>query len=102
MEQNTHHEHPDEDVEQTETVPSKESPGDGAEPNDVETDPALDDRLGSDWIDEGGATSVGPATSTPGGVETEESKRQVRTDRERDEQRGRGASDGDGVGTQEP
>lgn len=37
------------------------------EPNaapDVESDPALDDREGSDWGDEGGAAPSGPATST--------------------------------------
>lgn len=32
--------------------------------HDVRSDPALDDRLGSDWTDEGGATSEGPATAT--------------------------------------
>ena len=31
---------------------------------DVESDPARDDRLGSDWSDEGGAAPSGPATST--------------------------------------
>ncbi|MFC5337657.1 hypothetical protein [Leucobacter denitrificans] len=77
--------HGDPGVERTSTVP-KGSPHENPDsPEDVETDPALDDRLGSDWIDEGGATSVGPATSVPGGVETEESKRQVRIDREREE-----------------
>lgn len=80
---------PHEDVERTETVPTKH----GSARDDVESDPAHDDRLGSDWIDEGGATSVGPATSTPGGVETEASKRQVRIDRERDEQRERSGGD---------
>lgn len=74
------------DVVQTDTVQTEYSPEHSDAPGDVETDPALDDRLGSDWVDEGGATSVGPATSTPGNVETEESKRQVRIDREREEQ----------------
>lgn len=88
-------EHPDEmpneggqplpEVEKTETVETEHSPDHSDAPADVASDPALDDRLGSDWIDEGGATSVGPATSTPGGVETEASKREVRIDRERDE-----------------
>lgn len=32
---------------------------------DVESDPALSDRKGFDWTDEGGATSLGPATHTP-------------------------------------
>lgn len=32
---------------------------------DVVSDPAHDDRIGSDWADEGGATPQGPATSTP-------------------------------------
>lgn len=42
-------------------------PGNAPEPEsarDVESDPALDDRLGSDWSDEGGAAPTGPATST--------------------------------------
>lgn len=87
----THHD--DKDVERTETVPSKHGPDRELAREDVDSDPALDDRLGSDWIDEGGATSVGPATSTPGGVETEESKRQVRIDRERSEKRERKDAD---------
>lgn len=74
-----------EPAEGTETVSTQHSPEHSDAPGDVESDPALDDRLGSDWIDEGGATSVGPATSAPGGVETEASKRQVRIDREREE-----------------
>lgn len=75
-----------ENVERTETVPRRHRDDDATE-HDVESDPALDDRLGSDWADEGGATSAGPVTSLPGGVETEASRRQVRIDRERDEQR---------------
>ncbi|MHA7175983.1 hypothetical protein ACX80D_04955 [Arthrobacter sp. Sr24] len=31
---------------------------------DVESDPALNDGLGQDWADEGGATPKGPATSS--------------------------------------
>lgn len=31
---------------------------------DVESDPALNDDLGQDWADEGGATPSGPATSS--------------------------------------
>lgn len=31
---------------------------------DVESDPAKDDGSSSDWADEGGATSEGPATDT--------------------------------------
>lgn len=31
---------------------------------DVTSDPALNDQLGQDWADEGGATSGGPATSS--------------------------------------
>lgn len=30
---------------------------------DVESDPALNDRTGQDWSDEGGATPAGPATN---------------------------------------
>lgn len=59
-------------------------PAEGSE-EDVMSDPALDDHLGSDWVDEGGATPAGPATSTPGPVETEESKQHVRFDPEHDE-----------------
>lgn len=52
--------------ERTETVQTQHGPtGNGAK-EDVVTDPALDDRLGSDWSDEGGATTTGPATDTPG------------------------------------
>ncbi len=40
-----------------ETVPANPS-------HDVETDPALNDGLGQDWSDEGGATPQGPATSS--------------------------------------
>ncbi|MGP9501124.1 hypothetical protein ACT3TS_02785 [Specibacter sp. AOP5-B1-6] len=32
--------------------------------SDVESDPALNDDLGQDWADEGGATPNGPATSS--------------------------------------
>jgi hypothetical protein len=36
---------------------------------DIESDPALNDRTGQDWSDEGGATPVGPATNVdPGKV----------------------------------
>lgn len=31
---------------------------------DVESDPALNDEVGQDWTDEGGATFAGPATSS--------------------------------------
>ncbi len=52
------------DEEQAETVPARHrTDGDGSH-EDVVTDPALDDRVGSDWADEGGATSSGPATAT--------------------------------------
>lgn len=45
----------------TDTVPTEH----GAEnaDDDVSSDPALDDRDGSDWSDEGGATAQGPATA---------------------------------------
>lgn len=59
---------------------------------DVTSDPALDDRLGSDWADEGGATRVGPATSAtsvhashPNDPEADD-KRHIRIDREREEE----------------
>ena len=52
----------DEAERRTQTVTTAHGPaGEGAE--DVEADPALDDRVGSDWTDEGGATPSGPATS---------------------------------------
>lgn len=34
--------------------------------DDVTSDPARDDQVGSDWVGEGGATPQGPATDTPG------------------------------------
>lgn len=74
----------DDDVVSTDTVPAVRPHGEDSD-GDVRTDPALDDRLGSDWSDEGGATPAGPATSVPGDVETEQSKRHTRIDRERDE-----------------
>lgn len=70
----------EEHEERTETAPTQHGPtGNGAK-DDVVTDPALDDRLGSDWADEGGATTTGPATVTPGGqgsAEGDDPKRQV-------------------------
>ncbi|WP_449277536.1 hypothetical protein [Leucobacter sp. GX24907] len=74
------------------TASTEGSRGKKAE-DDVTSDPALDDRVGSDWADEGGATPAGPATSTPGGPDTEESKRQVRIDREREEADGGGSDE---------
>jgi len=82
--------HAEAQEERTETVPTQHGPtGNGAK-EDVVTDPALDDRLGSDWADEGGATTTGPATATPGGqgaADGDDPKRHVRIDRERDEER---------------
>ncbi|SEE30680.1 hypothetical protein SAMN04489740_1090 [Arthrobacter alpinus] len=49
-------EEPD-DHEGVETAPQSGS-------RDVESDPALNDGLGQDWSDEGGATPSGPATSS--------------------------------------
>lgn len=62
---------PDED--RVETVPTGHGPDEaademlegGRERNDVVSDPALDDHVGSDWVDEGGATPDGPATTAP-------------------------------------
>lgn len=31
--------------------------------DDVVSDPALDDKVGSDWVDEGGATPSGPSAA---------------------------------------
>ena len=87
---NTHHPehdgtHDPHEVEAVETVPVASPNSEVEAESDVASDPALDDRLGSDWADEGGATRVGPASAAPGGVESEDSKRQIRTDREREE-----------------
>ncbi len=86
--------------ERTETVPvAHKIEKNGQETGeDVQSDPALDDRLGSDWADEGGATTAGPATSTPGGEELTEGddpKRRARIDREREERKGREEDEGD-------
>jgi len=52
------------DAERTETVPTHHSPDEVPAKEDVLSDPALDDRVGSDWVDEGGAAPEGPATAT--------------------------------------
>lgn len=87
-EQRTDRSEIEENEERTETVPTQHGPtGNGAK-EDVVTDPALDDRLGSDWADEGGATTTGPATDTPGGqgaARGDDPKRHFRIDREREE-----------------
>ncbi len=61
----------------TDTVPTKHG-ADGADAkSDVVSDPALDDNIGTDWADEGGATPAGPATATAtadSDEETEETK----------------------------
>lgn len=36
----------------------------GSAEGDVVSDPALNDHVGADWVDEGGADPTGPATST--------------------------------------
>lgn len=47
------------------TVPTAHGGPAGTEvEEDVMSDPALDDRIGSDWTDEGGAGVEGPATDT--------------------------------------
>ncbi|ALO67271.1 hypothetical protein AS189_13125 [Arthrobacter alpinus] len=43
---------------------NRPEPVSGSEAGDVVTDPALNDNLGQDWTDEGGATPSGPATSS--------------------------------------
>lgn len=48
--------------ERTDTVRTGHGSDEADAENDVITDPALDDRVGSDWSDEGGATPTGPAT----------------------------------------
>lgn len=54
---------PDPEEKVTETVPTAHKPEGAPVRADVVSDPALDDHLGSDWQDEGGATSEGPATA---------------------------------------
>ncbi len=60
--------HPDgeESEERTTTAPASHGADEARADEDVLSDPALDDRIGSDWVDEGGATASGPATRTPG------------------------------------
>lgn len=53
------------DEEFTETVPTHHGAEDADAKQDVVSDPALDDRIGSDWSEEGGATPTGPATTAP-------------------------------------
>lgn len=72
-----------EQEERTETVATEHGAPDNGAKEDVVTDPARDDRLGSDWADEGGATTTGPATATPGGegaADRDDPKRDVRED----------------------
>lgn len=54
---------PDPEEKVTETVPTAHKPEGAPVRADVVSDPARDDHLGSDWQDEGGATSEGPATA---------------------------------------
>lgn len=56
------HSENDQDVEHITAV--KTGNGSDQSNDDVVRDPALDYRVGNDWADEGGATPVGPATST--------------------------------------
>lgn len=79
-----------EDMDEAEVRTGTVSTGHGPDQveGDVVSDPALDDRLGSDWADEGGATTVGPATTAPGGeaaADGDDPKRHTRIDREREE-----------------
>src|SRR5690606_25179977 len=53
-----------EPTELTNTVPTKHGASGADAQSDVQSDPALDDNVGTDWADEGGATPVGPATAT--------------------------------------
>lgn len=60
-----HPENASNDPERTHTErTAKKVDGVEVEP-DVVSDPSLNDRDGSDWTDEGGATPRGPATSAP-------------------------------------
>lgn len=51
------------DEESTATVVTPKKDESGSPLKDVTSDPALDDHVGSDWSDEGGATPVGPASA---------------------------------------
>lgn len=50
-------------AEATETAKTAHNAGHDSD-TDVHSDPARDDRVGSDWSDEGGAAPTGPATSS--------------------------------------
>lgn len=58
--------------ERTQTVPTAHGADEAVADEDVVSDPALDDRVGSDWADEGGAVPSGPATAAPSGDEEPE------------------------------
>lgn len=47
-------------------APGTATPGTPVPARDVHSDPALTDRDGQDWSDEGGATPAGPATNVDG------------------------------------
>ena len=47
-------------------TPGTATPGTAPTARDVHSDPALTDREGQDWSDEGGATPAGPATNVDG------------------------------------
>ncbi len=68
------------------TVPTEHGSDAPESEEDVLSDPARDDRLGSDWADEGGAVPAGPATDAPApdGAEDEDPKRTTGAAGERD------------------
>ncbi|PMQ19932.1 hypothetical protein CIK84_15020 [Glutamicibacter arilaitensis] len=45
-------------------IPDVSGPLDESVAADVVSDPALSDKIGYDWTDEGGATPTGPATGS--------------------------------------
>lgn len=65
-------------------TPTPNEPETHESEEDVLSDPARDDRVGSDWADEGGAVPTGPATDAPAPDADEDPQRTARTDDERD------------------
>jgi hypothetical protein len=57
----THEENSSKDLAKISSTPPHITETSGDALSDVTSDPALDDQIGSDWSDEGGATPTGPA-----------------------------------------
>lgn len=61
----------------THTEQTAKRVGDGEAEPDVVSDPSRDDREGSDWTDEGGASPDGPATAESSSVPSEEEEQEL-------------------------